>query len=72
MYITTSSTDKASDTAVHKNNTGEKSHIISNPLTRSAMRARERMRGGGRGREDIELDLDVQGKPITIPGVQYS
>lgn len=22
--------------------------------------------------KDIELDLDVQDKPITIPGVQYS
>lgn len=44
--------------------------MISNPLVSSAMREREK--GEERGREDIELDLDVQDKPITIPSVQYS
>lgn len=36
--ITTSSTDKASDTAAHNNNTGKR---VSNPL-RSTVRAREK------------------------------
>lgn len=64
--ISTSSADKASDTAVHKN-TGE-SHVISNPLTAES----KREKGEEKGREDSELDLAVPGKPITIPGVQYS
>lgn len=67
-FIRTTPTDKASDTAVHKHNTREKSHIISNPwIAQSKRENREE-----EGREDTELNLAVQGKPITIPGVQYS